>query len=67
MEIVRAEPFMTCTDIIMVVQSKQDNVLIQNSDKRINVNSVQELRYFFFLIDYFLCQLMHILWAFFET
>lgn len=44
MQIMQAQPFMTCTEITMAIESKQDNILIQNSDKRINGNSAQELR-----------------------
>lgn len=57
MEIMWAQPFMTCTDIIVAVESNQDNILIQNSDNRINVNSIQEFKVFIIIIIILLSRL----------
>lgn len=48
---------MTCTDIIVAVESNQDSILIQNSDNRINVNSIQEFKVFFIIIIILLSRL----------
>lgn len=38
----QVQPFMTCTDIAVAIESKSGN--FQGSDRRVNVNSTQWLR-----------------------